>query len=59
MRLAGRIAFVTGSSRGIGAAIAVLMSPLVLIPAAVTGVAIAGYEGTCYLKGRSGKAKLT
>jgi hypothetical protein len=57
---AGTVGIMAGTGSGIGAAAAVLMSPLVLIPAAVTGVAIAAYEGTCYFKDRKGKKdKLT
>jgi len=47
---AGTTGIVAGSAGFLGTAGAVLMSPFVIIPAAVTAVGIGVYEGGCYLK---------
>lgn len=46
---AGTTGIIAGSAGFIGTAGAVLMSPFVIIPAAVTAVGIGAYEGGCYL----------
>lgn len=46
---AGTTGIIAGSAGVLGTAGAVLMSPLVIIPAAVTAVGIGAYEGGCYL----------
>lgn len=47
---AGTTGIIAGTAGFLGTAGAVLMSPLVIIPAAVTAVGIGAYEGGCYLK---------
>lgn len=49
---AGTTGIIAGSAGFLGTAGAVLMSPLVIIPAAVTAVGIGAYEGGCYLSGK-------
>jgi hypothetical protein len=46
---AGTTGIIAGSAGFLGTAGAVLMSPFVIIPAAVTAVGIGVYEGGCYL----------
>lgn len=46
---AGTTGIIAGTSGVLGTAGAMLMSPLVIIPAAVTAVGIGAYEGGCYL----------
>lgn len=46
---AGTTGIIAGSAGFFGAAGAVLMSPLFIIPAAVTAVGVGAYEGGCYL----------
>ena len=46
---AGTTGIIAGSAGVLGTAGAVLMSPFVIIPAAVTAVGIGAYEGGCYL----------
>ena len=46
---AGTTGIIAGSAGFLGTAGAVLMSPFVIIPAAVTAVGIGAYEGGCYL----------
>ena len=45
---AGTTGIIAGSAGVLGTAGAVLMSPFVIIPAAVTAVGIGAYEGGCY-----------
>jgi hypothetical protein len=49
---AGTTGIIAGSAGFLGTAGAVLMSPFVIIPAAVTAVGIGAYEGGCYLSGK-------
>ncbi|MDP1549630.1 MAG: hypothetical protein Q8L97_05665 [Nitrosomonas sp.] len=46
---AGTTGIIAGSAGFLGTAGAVLMSPLVIIPAAVTTIGVGAYEGVCYL----------
>lgn len=46
---AGTAGILAGSAGVLGTVGAVLLSPFVLIPAAVTAVGIGAYEGGCYL----------
>lgn len=46
---AGTVGIISGTSGAIGAVGAALLSPFVIIPAAVVAVGLAGYEGACYL----------
>lgn len=46
---AGTTGIIAGTSGVLGTVGAVLMSPIVIIPAAVTAVGIGAYEGGCYL----------
>ncbi len=46
---AGTAGIIAGTSGVLGTVGAVLMSPIVIIPAAVTAVGIGAYEGGCYL----------
>lgn len=46
---AGTTGIIAGSAGFLGTAGAVLMSPFVIIPAAVTAVGVGAYEGVCYL----------
>jgi hypothetical protein len=48
---AGTTGIITGSAGFLGTAGAVLLSPFVIIPAAVTVVGLGAYEGGCYLSG--------
>lgn len=48
---AGTVGIIAGSAGFLGTVGAVLMSPLVIIPAAVTAVGVGIYEGGCYLAG--------
>lgn len=45
---AGTTGIIAGTSGVLGTVGAVLMSPIVIIPAAVTAVGIGAYEGSCY-----------
>ncbi|MBI4756783.1 MAG: hypothetical protein HY778_15470 [Betaproteobacteria bacterium] len=49
---AGTTGIIASSAGFLGTAGAVLMSPFVIIPAAVTAVGIGAYEGSCYLSGK-------
>lgn len=49
---AGTTGIIAGSAGFLGTAGAVLMSPFVIIPTAVTAVGIGAYEGGCYLSGK-------
>lgn len=49
---AGTTGIIAGSAGFLGTAGAVLMSPLVIIPAAITAVGVGAYEGGCYLSGK-------
>ncbi len=49
---AGTIGIIGGSAGFFGTVGLVLMSPFVIIPAAVTAVGIGAYEGGCYLSGK-------
>lgn len=49
---AGTTGILAGSAGVLGTAGAVLMSPFVIIPAAVAAVGIGAYEGGCYLSGK-------
>ena len=49
---AGTVGIMTGTAGFFGTAGAVLLSPFVIIPAAVTAVGIGAYEGGCYLSGK-------
>ena len=49
---AGTTGIIAGSAGFLGTAGAVLMSPFVIIPAAVVAVGIGAYEGGCYLSGK-------
>lgn len=49
---AGTVGIIGGSAGAVGTAGAVLMSPFVLIPAAVVAGGIGVYEGSCYLASR-------
>jgi hypothetical protein len=46
---AGTTGIIAGTSGVLGTVGAVLMSPIFMIPAAVTAVGIGAYEGGCYL----------
>lgn len=46
---AGTVGIMAGSAGILGTVGAVLMSPFVIIPAAVTAVGVAVHEGSCYL----------
>ena len=46
---AGTAGILAGTAGAIGSVGAVLLSPFVIIPAAITAGAIATYEGGCYL----------
>ncbi|QTR47930.1 hypothetical protein J9253_08455 [Thiothrix litoralis] len=46
---AGTAGILAGTSGIIGSVGAVLLSPFVMIPAAVVAVGVGGYEGGCYL----------
>jgi hypothetical protein len=46
---AGTTGIIAGSAGLLGTAGAILLSPFVLIPAAVTAVGVSAYEGGCYL----------
>lgn len=46
---AGTTGIIAGSAGFLGTVGAVLMSPLFIIPAAVTAVGVGAYEGGCYL----------
>ena len=46
---AGTTGIIAGSAGFLGTAGAVLMSPFVIIPAAITAVGVGVYEGGCYL----------
>ena len=46
---AGTTGIIAGSAGFLGTAGAVLLSPFVIIPAAVTAVSVGAYEGSCYL----------
>jgi hypothetical protein len=46
---AGTTGIIAGSAGVLGTAGTVLMSPFVIVPAAVTAVGIGAYEGGCYL----------
>jgi len=46
---AGTVGIIGGTAGVIGTAGAVLMSPFVMIPAAIVAGSIAAYEGGCYL----------
>lgn len=48
---AGTAGIIAGTAGVLGTVGAVLMSPFVIIPAAVTAVGIGAYEGVCYLAG--------
>lgn len=50
---AGTTGIIAGSAGFLGTAGAVLMSPFVIIPAAVTAVGVGAYEGGCYLYDKS------
>lgn len=54
---AGTTGIVAGTSGALGTAGAVLMSPFVLIPAAVAAVGIGAYEGGCHLADKQGVRK--
>jgi len=49
---AGTTGIIAGSAGFLGTAGLVLMSPFVIIPAAVTAVGIGAYEGGCHLSGK-------
>lgn len=49
---AGTIGILSGTAGVIGTVGAALLSPFVIIPAAVTAGVIATYEGGCYLSGK-------
>lgn len=49
---AGTTGIIAGSAGFLGTAGAVLLSPFVIIPAAVTAVGVGAYEGGCYLSGK-------
>lgn len=49
---AGTTGIIAGSAGFLGTAGAVLMSPFVIIPAAITAVGVGAYEGGCYLSGK-------
>lgn len=49
---AGTTGIIAGSAGFFGTVGAVLMSPLVIIPAVVTAVGVGAYEGGCYLSGK-------
>jgi len=46
---AGTTGIIAGTSGVLGTVGAVFMSPIIIIPAAVTAVSIGAYEGGCYL----------
>lgn len=49
---AGTTGIIAGSAGFLGTAGAVLLSPFVIVPAAVTAVGIGAIEGGCYLSGK-------
>lgn len=49
---AGTAGIIAGSAGFLGTVGAVLLSPFVIIPAAVTVVGVGAYEGGCYLSGK-------
>jgi len=49
---AGTTGIIAGSAGFLGTVGAVLLSPFVIIPAAVTAVGVGAYEGGCYLSGK-------
>lgn len=49
---AGTTGIIAGSAGFLGTAGAVLLSPFVIIPAAVAAVGVTAYEGSCYLSGK-------
>ena len=49
---AGTTGIIAGSAGLLGTAGALLMSPFVIIPAAVTAVGVGAYEGGCHLSGK-------
>jgi len=49
---AGTTGIIAGSAGFLGTAGAVLMSPFVIIPTAITAVGVGAYEGGCYLSGK-------
>jgi hypothetical protein len=50
---AGTAGILAGTAGFLGTVGAVLMSPFVIVPAAVAAVGIGAYEGACYLTGSS------
>lgn len=50
---AGTTGIIAGTGSGIGAAAAFVMSPLVIVPAAVAAITVVTYEGGCYLAGQA------
>lgn len=50
---AGTAGILAGTAGFLGTVGAVLMSPFVIVPAAVAAVSIGAYEGACYLSGAS------
>lgn len=46
---AGTIGIIAGTGNAIGSIGAMLMSPFVIIPAAIVAIGIGTYEGSCYL----------
>jgi len=46
---AGTVGIMGGTAGGVGTVGAVLMSPFVIVPAAVTAVGVGVYEGGCYI----------
>lgn len=49
---AGTTGIIAGSAGFLGTVGAVLLSPFVIIPAAVAAVGVGAYEGGCYLSGK-------
>lgn len=49
---AGTTGIIAGSAGFLGTAGAMLLSPFVIIPAAVTALGVGAYEGGCYLSGK-------
>lgn len=46
---AGTVGFISGTMGTVATAVAFVMSPAVIVGSAVAAVAVAGYEGSCYL----------
>lgn len=49
---AGTIGIIGGTGGGVGAVSAIIMSPLFIVPAAITAVGVVLYEGGCHIHTR-------